>query len=64
MNRSTRFTAPIFTAILLSLSLGAHADDWKVSVNDLIDETQRVSDHPDRLGLVWWLPDEFWQVRR
>ncbi len=34
----------------------------EVSINDLITDTQFSTDDPDRVALVWWLPDEFWEV--
>ncbi len=34
----------------------------EVPINDLIQDTQYSSDDPDRVTLVWWLPDEFWEV--
>ena len=58
MNRPTL----VLVCFLCSFATVAGAQEWKISVNDLIDETQRVSDDPDRLGLVWWLPDAFWEA--
>ena len=31
-----------------------------VDLEALIQETQRMSQSPDELTLVWWLPEEFW----
>lgn len=33
-----------------------------VSMNDLIEGTQYMTDDPDRVTMAWWLPDEFWKV--
>ncbi len=33
-----------------------------VSINDLIEGTQFMTDDPDRVTMAWWLPDEFWAV--
>jgi hypothetical protein len=34
----------------------------RVDVNTLTEETQKMHPAADRLALVWWLPEEFWQA--
>lgn len=33
-----------------------------VNLNNLINETQQMSEAPDEMTLVWWVPTEFWEV--
>ncbi len=47
-------------ANLLTLSL--HAQDFKVNINKLTEQTQKLSESPDNMCLVWWIPIEFWQA--
>lgn len=54
--------ASFAAAILLLLPAAVLASEREVSLNDLTSETQRVSEDPDRIGLAWWLPVEFWEV--
>jgi len=50
----------ILTLLLVS-TIGVAAGAT-VPVDALIRETQRMSDDPNRLGLVWWIPTEFWEI--
>ncbi len=52
----------IFSAILIFFSVNLLAQDFKVSVNKLTEETQQLSESPDNLKLVWWIPVEFWKA--
>jgi hypothetical protein len=52
----------ILCAIALMATLGITAQDFKVSINKLTAETQQLSESPDNLKLVWWIPIEFWQA--
>lgn len=38
------------------------AQDEEIDINALIMETQKMSHEPDEMSLVWWIPEEFWQV--
>lgn len=49
-------------SILILCSLKLIAQDYKISLNKLTEETQILSESPDNLKLVWWIPVEFWQV--
>lgn len=33
----------------------------EVNVNALVEEVQHMSDDPNRIELVWWMPPQFWQ---
>ena len=48
--------------VLLLLPAEAPAAGSSVSLNALTEETQRISEDPERLGFVWWLPVEFWEA--
>lgn len=47
-----------FFAITAKLS----AQDFKVNINKLTEETQQLSESPDTMRLIWWIPTEFWQT--
>jgi hypothetical protein len=58
--RTHHTLASILTLLLLpTISV---ADDAKVSVNALVEETQRMSEDPRSLSMVWWIPVEFWEA--
>ncbi len=46
----------------LLVGLASSASDLGRTLNDLTSETQRASQDPNRIGLVWWLPIEFWEI--
>lgn len=57
-------------ALTASLALPAFAQSQEaprprpiaeVNANALVNQTQVISDDPDRFELVWWMPPEFWQ---
>ncbi|MHC5113300.1 MAG: hypothetical protein ACYTGP_02585 [Planctomycetota bacterium] len=33
---------------------------FKIDLNELMNETQIMSDDPSRMAMVWWIPSEFW----
>ena len=33
----------------------------EVNANTLVEETQEISDSPDKMELVWWMPPQFWE---
>lgn len=53
-------------SLLFLCAIGAHADTTaptnKVDLTDLIRETQKAGKIPGTLTLVWWVPEQFWQV--
>ena len=51
-----------FFAILAVLLLATRGSAEGPSTNALLAETQRSSEDPNRLGLVWWMPREFWEI--
>ncbi len=38
------------------------AQDLKVDINALTQETQRMARKSDELSLAWWIPEEFWRA--
>jgi hypothetical protein len=36
------------------------AQKTKIDVNALTAETQKMSDKPDAMTMIWWVPEEFW----
>jgi hypothetical protein len=58
-------TQRIALAVLFITSLAisiAHAQEPKVELNALIQETQKMGNEPNSMMLVWWIPEEFWEV--
>ncbi len=52
----------IATLLILSFMSIAFAQDSKIDINALVDETQKISPAEDEMSLVWWIAEEFWQV--
>ena len=48
--------------LIVILSRSAFAQDFKVNINKLTEETQQLSDSPDKIRLVWWIPTDFWEA--
>ena len=63
MNRRSRKTKVFIVALLIfgwtSLSF---AQDRKVDINALVQETQKMSQSADEMKMIWWIPEEFWRV--
>lgn len=38
------------------------AKDSKIEMNSLIEETQKHSNSANKVAMIWWMPEEFWQV--
>jgi hypothetical protein len=47
---------------LFGLTTSGNAQDGKINVNALIEETQMMSEGTDDMTMVWWIPEEFWQA--
>jgi hypothetical protein len=56
--------AAVFLAVLFLGGWGKPllAGDHKVVLNDLIRETQKMSDKSGEMTLIWWIPEEFWRI--
>lgn len=52
----------LFIIAMVALTGNVSAQDFKVSINKLTAETQQLSESPDNLKLVWWIPIEFWEA--
>ena len=49
----------LFVCGWMSLSF---AQDRKVDINALVQETQKMSDKSGEMTLIWWIPEEFWRA--
>jgi len=47
---------------LCLVPLQLFAQDFKVNINKLTEQTQKLSESTDDLRLVWWIPTEFWET--
>ena len=47
-------------AVLAAMPSAGAGLDYEIDVNALLHDTQKQTADPDRLTLVWWLPEEFW----
>ncbi len=53
----------VVSALFLSLGIKfVFAQENKVDINALIQETQKRSDKPGEMTFVWWIPEEYWQA--
>ncbi len=52
----------IGAGIVLLMQPGLPLAQSKIDVQTLIHETQRMSQSPDELTLVWWVPEQFWRA--
>lgn len=54
----------VFIIILLIFGWlnSSFAQDVKVDINALIQETQKMSQSADKMNLIWWIPEDFWRV--
>lgn len=48
--------------LLLLLFFKLQGQEFKVNLNKLTAETQQLSESPDSMRLIWWIPIEFWQT--
>lgn len=50
----------VLVLAISSMSSAVSDLDHEIDPNELFADTQRNSLDPDRLTMVWWLPEEFW----
>jgi hypothetical protein len=54
------------SAVIIGLSMlilaGRSYGQGNIDVQALIHETQKMSQAPNEMTLVWWLPEQFWQA--
>lgn len=48
--------------LLYGLVAAGFAQEFKIDVNALVSETQKTEQGKGQFALVWWIPEEFWQV--
>ena len=49
----------VFIASQINVSI---AEDYKIDVNKLAQETQQMSQSTNEMTMVWWIPEEFWRL--
>lgn len=55
----------VFVAVCLlcgGMKIGLAQEVGKVDLNALTQETQKISQKADEMTLIWWIPEEFWQI--
>ncbi len=52
------------SVVVLLISLGHMSLSFSqdIDINALVQESQRLSESPDKMTLIWWTPEEFWQA--
>lgn len=61
--RSVTWAAAFIVVLLLGgWGKPLHAGDHKVVLNELVRETQKMSDKSGEMTLIWWIPEEFWRI--
>jgi len=52
------------SVVVLLISLGHMSLSFaqEINMNALIQESQKLSESPDKMTLIWWTPEEFWQA--
>lgn len=58
----THLLPALLLACLCAGTAAAQAQAHQVDLSALIDETQKSLPDADRMSIVWWIPEEFWQV--
>src|ERR1043166_3757498 len=54
-------TNRLFVLCLLLLTCSISRTGFGADIEQIIHDTQRMSHHPDRIDLVWWVPSVFWE---
>jgi len=64
MLQTKKCVGMIIFVLLVLLTLGGLktgiSQETKIELNALISETQKSSDKPNAMSLIWWIPEEFW----
>ena len=58
----TQVCCVLFSSLVFSLAAMPLDGQESVNINALIQETQQMSDAPNEITLVWWLPEQFWEA--
>jgi len=63
-SRGRMLSGAVMTAGFLALSWAATglAEEHKVELPALVQQTQKMSQAADEISLVWWIPEEFWKA--
>ena len=57
-----KFGFSIIILLMSGLMSFSFAQSFKINLNDLTQETQKMSQSADELTLIWWIPEEYWVV--
>jgi len=57
-----RSFAAMAVAVFVAGPAFAGKPSYKIDLNELMNETQIMSDDPNRMAMVWWIPPEFWHA--
>ena len=61
MKITTRL-APLLVGMLLGTTFSLAAAARPTNMQELVNETQRMSDQESYMTMVWWIPQEFWET--
>lgn len=62
IKRSGLWGIIVCVILMLGLTSLSYAQEHKVNLNALLEETQMMSEGADDLTIVWWVPVEFWKA--
>ena len=62
VNRKFITSSIVCLMLILGWTAAGLAEYENINLNKLIEETQMMSEGADDMTLVWWMPNEFWQV--
>jgi len=62
INKQNMKRISLLAIVLFVFGLKTYSQDFRIDLNDLINETQLSSDDMDLMRLVWWIPTEFWDA--
>lgn len=58
-----KYAGNALAAGICFLFFGLHARaQGNINLNDLTQETQKLSQNPGEMTLLWWIPEEFWRA--
>src|SRR5262249_51801919 len=55
-------SAVVLVSLCMFIFVGRSQAEQKLDLQSIIKETQRTSSEPNAVTLIWWIPEQFWQV--